>query len=341
MIEGDRMHTDENLTCTRLRVRTLRLAQRLDALSGQLPRDHRRSLLSSHLKVRLPSIGAWIVWANGISGGDPDELYCAAILRDRTGHSWENPVMAADPLYDKIGRSYASTRRQDARIAALIWDALGPGRSLLNVGAGTGNYEPVDREVVAVDPSPTMIGQRRDRSRLVVQGVAEHLPFPSQAFDAALAVLTVHHWDDREAGLAELRRVSRRQVVFFFEPLETHRFWGLEYFEEARDLPFEKNAPGEELLRSCLNVREIRRALVPANCTDGFGTAFWSRPEAYLEPDVQSGMSWITCLSPAARARGTAELARDLASGDWDRRFGHLRSMDSYDGGYRIAIATG
>jgi SAM-dependent methyltransferase len=249
--------------------------------------------------------------------------------------------VAADPLYDEIGRSYAATRRQDARIAALIWDAVEPGRSLLNVGAGTGNYEPVDRDVVAVEPSPTMIAQRRGRSRLVVQGVAEQLPFPKQSFDAAMAVLTVHHWADREMGLAELRRVSRRQVVLFFEPLETHQFWGLEYFEEARDLISEKNAPGEELLRACLNVREVRRALVPADCVDGFGTAFWSRPEAYLEPDVQSGMSWIACVSPAARAKGTAKLAEDLASGDWDRRFGHLRSMDLYDGGYRIAIASG
>jgi SAM-dependent methyltransferase len=255
--------------------------------------------------------------------------------------SWEDLAMTADPLYNQIGASYSATRKEDPRIAALIWDAIGPGTSLLNVGAGTGSYEPADRDVVAVEPSPTMIAQRRGRSRLVVQGVAEHLPFPTQSFDAALAVLTVHHWTNREAGLAELRRVSRRQVVFFFEPLETHQFWGLEYFDEARDLAFEKNAPREELLRACLNVREVRPALVPNDCTDGFGAAFWSRPEAYLEPNVQNGMSWIACLSPAARTQGTAKLAQDLESGDWDRRFGHLRSMDLYDGGYRIAIATG
>jgi SAM-dependent methyltransferase len=254
---------------------------------------------------------------------------------------WEDLATMAEPLYNEIGASYAATRREDPRIAALIWDAVGPGRSLLNVGAGTGNYEPADRVVVAVEPSSTMIAQRRGRSRIVVQGVAEHLPFPTQSFDAALAVLTVHHWTDRQAGLAELRRISRRQVVLFFEPLETHQFWALEYFEEARDLPFERNAPGEKLMRVCLNVREVRPALVPTDCTDGFGTAFWSRPEAYLDPDVQSGMSWMACLAPAARAQGTAKLAHDLASGEWDRRFGHLRSMDLYDGGYRIAIATG
>ncbi len=249
--------------------------------------------------------------------------------------------MTGEPLYDEIGASYAATRREDHRIAAMIWDAIGPGRSLLNVGAGTGSYEPAEREVVAVEPSSTMIAQRHGRSPLVVQGVAEDLPFPTGSFDVALAVLTVHHWTDRDAGLAELRRAARRQVVFFFEPLETHRFWGLEYFEEARNLPVERNAPGEDLLRSRLNVIEIRPALVPIDCADGFGTAFWGRPERYLEPDVQNGMSWIACLPPEVRARGTAKLAHDLASGAWDRRLGHLRAMDLYDGGYRIAVAAG
>lgn len=253
----------------------------------------------------------------------------------------EPPAMTTDPLYDRIGTSYAATRRQDPRVAALIWDAIGPGRSLLNVGAGTGNYEPGDRDVVAIDPSQIMLAQRRGRSRFVVQGTAEHLPFPPRCFDAGLAILTVHHWADPAAGLTELRRVSRRQVVLFFEPLETHQFWGLEYFEEARELTFERNAPGEKLLRACLKVAEVRPALVPRDCSDGFGTAFWARPEAYLMPEVQAGMSWIACLPPAARERGTAKLAGDLASGEWDRRFGHLRSMDLYDGGYRIAIAIG
>ena len=248
--------------------------------------------------------------------------------------------MTAEPLYDEIGASYSATRREDPRIAAVIWDAIGPGRSLLNVGAGTGSYEPADRDVVAIEPSPTMIAQRHSRSRLVVRGVAEHLPVLTQSFDAALAVLTVHHWTDPAAGLTEMRRVARRQVVFYFEPLETHKFWGLEYFEEARDLPFERNAPGEELLREWLNVREVVPVLVPNDCTDGFGTAFWSRPERYLEPEVKSGMSWIACLPADARARGTAKLTEDLASGEWDRRFGHLRGADMYDGGYRIAIAT-
>jgi SAM-dependent methyltransferase len=242
-------------------------------------------------------------------------------------------------LYDALGASYSATRREDPRIAEQVLDALGEGDSLVNVGAGTGSYEPTDRFVVAVEPSDTMIRQRRGRSPRVVRGIAEKLPFLDRSFDAALAVLTVHHWRDREVGLAELRRVARRQVVFFFEPLETRHFWALEYFGDARDLPTERNAPGEDLLRTYLDVREVRPVLVPSDCMDGFGAAFWSRPEAYLDPEVQAGMSWIAMLSSGARARATAHLRSDLESGEWDRRFGHLRSMERYDGGYRVAIA--
>jgi SAM-dependent methyltransferase len=243
------------------------------------------------------------------------------------------------PLYEEIGRSYSRTRREDPRIAAEIASSLGDARSVVNVGAGTGSYEPRDRIVVAVEPSPEMVRQRRGRTRRVVRGVAEALPFPGGAFEAAMAVLTIHHWPDPEAGLAELARVSRRQVVFFFEPLRTHEFWALDYFPEALDVPSEQDAPGEEDIRRVLRVREVRRVLVPHDCRDGFGAAFWARPEAYLDPEVQAGMSWLALLSPEARRRGSQRLAADLASGAWDRRHGHLRHERTYDGGYRLAIA--
>ena len=174
---------------------------------------------------------------------------------------------------------------------------------------------------------------------MVVRGVAERLPFPDGAFDAAMAILTVHHWRDQEQGLAELRRVSARQVVFFFESLRSRQFWGLDYFPEALDLPSEVAPPGEELLRRLLDVREVRTVLVPRDCTDGFGTAFWARPEAYLDPEVQAGMSWLALLTEEQRRRGSAHLAADLASGEWDDRFGHLRAAAEFDGGYRIAVA--
>lgn len=248
--------------------------------------------------------------------------------------------MARDaPLYEVIGTTYTATRQEDSRVAAAVRDALGAAATVVNVGAGTGSYEPADRTVVAVEPSPTMVTQRRGRTRRVVRAVAEALPFPDASFAAGLAVLTVHHWADPAAGLRELARVSRRQVVLFFEPLHTHDFWALDYFPEARDLPSERRAPGEDLLRATLAVREVRRVLVPLDCRDGFGTAFYGRPEAYLDPIVQAGMSWLALLPDDARRRGTGRLRADLASGAWDRRHGHLRTQPTYDGGYRLAVA--
>lgn len=249
------------------------------------------------------------------------------------------PDMPAAHLYDDLGRTYSVTRREDPRVAAQIWSALGTGRSLLNVGAGTGNYEPSDRMVVSLEPSPAMISQRVRRSHRVVRGVAEHLPFAEGAFDASLAVFTVHHWTDREAGLRELGRVSRRQVVLFFEPQQVHQFWAVDYFEEARELPSEQNAPSERLIRTLLPVRETQTLLVPNDCVDGFGAGFWARPEAYLDPAVQAGTSWMALLPAAVLERGTERLRRDLESGAWDAKHGHLRTMDSFDAGYRVAIA--
>jgi SAM-dependent methyltransferase len=248
-------------------------------------------------------------------------------------------VSSDQPVYEDIGRSYSKTRREDPRIAAEIHACLGRTGPVVNVGAGTGNYEPTDRPVIAVEPSLEMLRQRRGRTPHVVRGVAEALPFSDAAFATAIAVLTVHHWADPHAGLRELRRVSTRQVVFFFEPLHTHNFWALEYFPEAARVPSERNAPGEELLREVLRVREIRPVPVPHDCLDGFGAAFWARPDAYLDPEVQSGMSWLALLPESARTRGSEQLADDLASGAWDRRYGHLRQLALYDGGYRIAIA--
>lgn len=245
----------------------------------------------------------------------------------------------AGERYDLIGRSYATTRREDPRIAAAVHSCLGPGRSVVNVGAGSGNYEPTDRDVVAVEPSVQMLEQRAARTTPSVRGVAEHLPFPDGAFDVAMAVLTVHHWSDPAAGLREMARVSERQVVFFYEPLRKHDFWGLKYFPAALDLPTEKDPPGEELLCEHLRLQDIRRVLVPSDCQDGFGAAFWSRPEAYLDPAVQAGMSWLAMLPTAARRRGAERLRADLDSGEWDRRFGHLRRQAEFDGGYRIAVA--
>lgn len=247
-------------------------------------------------------------------------------------------VGAARDRYDTIGRSYSRTRREDPRIAAQIHAALGAG-SVLDVGAGSGNYEPIDRSVVAVEPSSLMLAQRVGRPAPAVRGVGEALPFADRSFDVAMAVLTIHHWSDPATGLREMARVADRQVVFFFEPLQTHSFWALEYFPAALSLPTEQDPPGERLIADHLELHEVRPVLVPHDCTDGFGVAFWARPEAYLDPDVQAGMSWLALLPQSERARGSARLRADLDSGRWDRRHGHLREQDVFDGGYRLAIA--
>jgi SAM-dependent methyltransferase len=210
---------------------------------------------------------------------------------------------------------------------------------VLNVGAGTGSYEPADRFVVAVEPSVEMLRQRPKERAPVVRAVAEALPIPDRTFDVAMAVLTMHHWRDIDRGLRELRRVSHRQVVLFFEPMHTHGFWAVDYFPEALAVESERDAPGEEVLRRALRVREVRPVLVPRDCIDGFGVAFFGRPEAYLDPAVQAGMSWLALMPADARRRGSERLAADLASGAWDRRFGVLRDQEWFDGGYRIAIA--
>jgi SAM-dependent methyltransferase len=212
---------------------------------------------------------------------------------------------------------------------------------VVNIGAGTGNYEPIDRTVVAVEPSRQMILQRGTRPGSAVQGVAEALPFRGRTFEVAMAVITLHHWTDPVAGLREMARVAARQVVVYFEPTQTQHFWALDYFPASAGLPTTQDPPGERLLGAHLDLREVRTVPLPPDCVDGFGVAFWARPEALLDPAVQAGMSWLAMLPVDERERGADRLRSDLDSGEWDRRHGHLRSESSYDGGYRIALAGG
>ncbi|MDQ6698410.1 MAG: class I SAM-dependent methyltransferase [Actinomycetota bacterium] len=273
----------------------------------------------------------------GLLAGKPQQPMTGADPTSTDRHGGE--VDQRPAIYDRIGTTYRRTRQPDPRIAAAIHSALGSGENLLNVGAGTGNYEPHDRPVIAVEPSETMIRQRIGDVP-VLRAVAEHLPFPDVTFHAAMALLTIHHWSDPAAGLRELRRVSHRQIVWFCEPLSVHNFWPLEYFPAATSLAVVQDPPGETVLRANLDVSEIRTVLIPRDCRDGFGAAYWARPDAYLDPEVAAGMSWLAMLTPEARQAGTRRLAADLASGAWHRRHGHLQSRNSFDGGLRIAIAA-
>ena len=239
------------------------------------------------------------------------------------------------PLYDRIGDGYAGLRRADPRIAARLHAALGPPGDLLNVGAGTGNYEPQDRRVVAVEPSSEMIRQRRPHAAPVVQAVAARLPFADGAFEAGLAVLTVHHWPDPVAGLRELRRVVRgRIVILTFDP--GARPWLTDYLPELAALD-EAQMPALKTYAAALGPVRLEPLTTPHDCADGFLYAFWRRPEAYLDPRIRSGSSSFRAL--ANPQPGLERLRSDLESGEWDRRYGGLRRLDAYDAGYRIVIS--
>jgi SAM-dependent methyltransferase len=250
------------------------------------------------------------------------------------------------PLYDDIGRTYSATRRDDPGIAAAIRAAIGPARRLVNVGAGTGSYEPPDLAVVAVEPSSAMIRQRRPGAAPVVQAVAEALPFHAGAFDVALAVLTMHHWTDRPAGLRELLRVAPRAVIVTWDPARPTGdasapgwFWFTANYLpeiEALDAP---RFPSIAELRDQLGPVSIVPLLIAADCQDGFLGAFWARPEAYLDPAVRRGISTFAMLPAGVVERGIARLAEDLRSGAWDARFGALRRAAAVDLGYRLVVS--
>jgi SAM-dependent methyltransferase len=245
------------------------------------------------------------------------------------------------PVYDRIGVGYRNARRTDPHIASAIWAAIGDARRVVNVGAGTGSYEPTDRELlVAVEPARTMIEQRPRGAPPAVQAVAEALPFRDGAFDLALAVLTVHHWRDLAAGLAEMRRVAPRQLLYVFDTTMTDSFWLVtEYFPEILELGSERAAPSIAELSQHLDVREVRAVTITSDCIDGFGGCYWNRPEAYLDPTVRAGMSSFAQLDPAVEAQGVERLRTALESGVWDERHGHLRGRSEYDIGYRLVLA--
>jgi DNA-binding transcriptional MerR regulator len=243
-------------------------------------------------------------------------------------------------LYDAIGGAYSATRRTEPRIAASIWDALGDARTVLNVGAGTGSYEPPDRDVTAVEPSAVMRAQRPADAAPCVAAVAESLPFADRSFDAAMAVSTVHHWHDPVAGLREMRRVARRVVVLTFDASETvlrHRFWlTRDYLPEFADL-FTGWAP-LAAMTDAIGARAVP-VPVPWDCTDGLFEAYWRRPGAYLEDHVRRAVSTWTRVGPQAEQRAVRSLRDDLDSGQWAERNRDLADLDEADLGLRLLVA--
>jgi SAM-dependent methyltransferase len=244
-----------------------------------------------------------------------------------------------EPRYDRLGTTYTATRREDPELAGQIHSALGEGRTVLNVGAGAGAYEPRDRVVLAVEPSPVMIAQRPAGAAPAVLATAEHLPFVDRSFDAAMALHTVHHWSDPAAGLRELQRVARRVVVVAGDGAVFDRLWlATDYFPSMafggrRDIQ-------PDAIAQRLGGRSVIRPLrIPADCLDGFTEAFLGRPEAYLDPVVRRNISAFRLLPGDEEATGVARLRQDLASGAWDARHGPLRRMAELDGGLRVVIS--
>jgi len=241
--------------------------------------------------------------------------------------------------YDAIGRTYGSTRREDPRLAAAIHAALGDARSVVNVGAGVGSYEPRDRDVVAVEPSETMIAQRPPGSARAVCASAERLPFDDGSFDAALAVNTIHHWENLRAGLSELRRVARQRVVVFLRvPQYGTPFWLTRDYLPGLDPTPRFGSLVTRIAEALPGARETA-VLLPHDCADGVFTAYWARPEAYLDATVRANMSNFSLANEAEVAVGLAALKSDLASGTWDRCYGSLRALRELDLGHRIFTA--
>lgn len=248
--------------------------------------------------------------------------------------------MRASPAYDRMGIDYSEVRRADPRIEAVIWDALGGARSVLNVGAGAGSYEPPDRELFAVEPSPVMIAQRPVGAAPAIQGTAEALPLEDKSTDATMAVFTMQHWDNVDGGIAEVLRVTRDRVVLLTLDVDvTAEMWLIcDYLPEIdsvnrRDFPSIKHL--EELLPSV----HVQTLLVPADCSDGFCIGFWARPEAFLVPAVRRASSIWHLLPEAVVEAALSRLRRDLEAGEWDHRYGELRERDALDVGVRLVTA--
>jgi SAM-dependent methyltransferase len=241
--------------------------------------------------------------------------------------------------YEHHGRTYASNRRTDPRIAQRIHAALGNAQTVVNVGAGAGSYEPADRWVLAVEPSATMRAQRPPGAAPAIDAHAEALPFDDDTFDAAMACVTIHHWQPPQAGLAELRRVARGAVVVFTFDLDALPGWQQSYLHAGLVIERPRFPAIDDVAAALGDRTRVEHIPTPGDCEDGFFEAFWRRPEALLDPAIRASQSMWTLLDPGVEEQIVARLGEDLRSGAWDAAHGHLRDMDSLDGSLRLVIS--
>ncbi|MCB9305672.1 MAG: class I SAM-dependent methyltransferase [Lewinellaceae bacterium] len=243
--------------------------------------------------------------------------------------------------YDSHGQQYSGYRQTDPRIAAYVERALGNAQTVLNVGAGTGSYEPADRYVVAVEPSAVMRAQRSAQGKVpAVDARADRLPFDDGAFDASMAMLTVHHWPDMEQGLRELRRVAKeRVVVMTFDPAALDDFWNARYFPELIEVERARYPALDRVMRALGGQCEVVPVPIPLDCRDGFQEAFYGRPEAFLNKEIRRAQSAWGFLEEEVEARLVKALENDLASGEWDRKYGRFRAEPTFTGALRLIVS--
>jgi SAM-dependent methyltransferase len=248
---------------------------------------------------------------------------------------------AGDADYGAIGSGYTRHRRPDPSIARVIDHALGSARTVCNVGAGAGSYEPLRRQVVAVEPSATMRAQRAPGLARCIAASAEALPFATDAVDASMTTFSVHQWGDLEAGLAEMRRVARGQVVVLTcDPDRLDQFWLMEYAPEVLAVEAARY-PGLDRLRAGLGGNSVSAVVpVPLDCADGFTEAYFGRPEKLLDRAARRSCSAWSFVDGEVHERVERELRRDLADGSWDRRHGHLRYEATYAGSLVLVVAA-
>jgi len=237
-----------------------------------------------------------------------------------------------------VGRAYPQGRHTDPRIAARIMAAIGDAETILNVGAGTGSYEPADRELVAVEPSATMRAARPEGAAPVIDAKAESLPFDDDSFDASMACITIHHWDDPAAGLREMRRVTKGPVVILTLDIPHHVNWQRDYFAPLMAIERRRFPSPAEIAPILGRRNRIDTLRTPIDCQDGFVDAFWARPDAFLDPQVRAAQSVWGCLDPGVEEEVIAHLEADLESGVWEAAHGHLRTHADYDGALRLIV---
>lgn len=246
---------------------------------------------------------------------------------------------AGDADYSVIGTGYRRYRQPEPRIAAMIHRGLGDARTVLNVGAGAGAYEPLGREVTAIEPSASMRQQRPAHLVAALDGVAEELPFDDRSFDASMATFTVHQWKDLDRGLREMRRVTRGPVlVLTCDPSRLSRFWLDDYVPEVTRIEAQRY-PAIESIQAGLGDRcEVWPVPIPLDCADGFGEAYYGRPEWLLDPAARRACSAWSFIDAEVEKRFSRRLGSDIADGTWDRKFGHLRTQAQFEGSLMLIV---